>query len=84
MARLHLHWGRVRFRTDGLALWATGGKGTTGRQVGKIRGLATNLHQGLALQLDAWQAAQERLGVGMAGGIEDVQGTPSLDDFPGV
>src|SRR5262249_46534182 len=84
MTGLHHHRGWVRFSTDGLALWAARGKGTAGRQVREIWGLSTDLHQGLGLQLDAWQAAQEGLGVGMAGSIEDAQCTPRLADFPGI
>src|SRR5262249_37864152 len=80
----HRHRGWIRCSTHGLALWAPGSKGATRRQVGEVRRLSADLHQGLLFQLDTRQTAQERLRVRMARSIEDLQCAARFDDFSGI
>src|SRR5262245_61517448 len=84
MAILDQHWRGIHLGTDRLLLRAAEGKGAPGRQVRQVRWLPPDLDQRLTFAFNVGQAAQQCLCIGVAGGVEDLQGAAHLDDFAGV
>src|SRR5688572_24300171 len=84
VAVLELDGRGIGLLADGLPLRTSGREGAARPEPREIRGLTANLDQLSTPEPDVRQAAQERLGIGMPGVVEDLQRGPHLHDLPRV